>query len=236
MSIAKYSLFLVVALCIDGFQFLISITISTVATFPGTTLGAAGGAAGGAYLCQDFGSWIISGCSAVGGLILGILGTPLNAAAPLTVPIGIALGFAISICISFTFGSMLVLFLQLFGMLDKKAALMTYMGEVLPGVSAFPIWTGLILRCAYTQAKHELVGGVVSSVATIAHHLALPNTPVGGAMQRGSQAASRTLGAPQRIEQGESAAARQDTIERKQVPMQDMRIKPATNPTYAKTA
>ncbi len=182
MNLVKITPFLLIALCIDGFQFFISLALSAVALFPGTV----GGCAIGAEVAGEV------GCAALG--LVGSIPIVNGVLATVTEPIGIVLGFAISICISFVFGSMLVLFLKVFGLLDHKAALMTYMGEVLPGFSALPVWTALVLRCAYVKAKEELVGGIVSSVGVIAGGIHTPH-----------------------------ARPRQDTIERRPTPMQDVR-------------
>ncbi|TSC68480.1 MAG: hypothetical protein G01um101456_635 [Parcubacteria group bacterium Gr01-1014_56] len=141
MNLVKVTPLLLFALCIDGFQFLISLALSVVALIPGTT----GGCAVGAYFAGEI------GCAVLG--VLGSFPVINGVLATVTEPIGIALGFAISICISFTLGSMLVLFLQMFGMLDKKAAVLVYMGEVLPGFSMLPAWTALVVYSAIKKNK-----------------------------------------------------------------------------------
>lgn len=242
MNWVKIAPLLFLALAIDGFQFLVSLALSVVAAAPGTALGAAGGAAAGAYLCQGFGSVIIAGCSATGGIVLGLFGTWFDGAAVITEPIGIALGFAVSICISFTLGSVLVLFLQVLGVLDKKAATAAYIGEVLPGLSALPAWTALVVRCAMKEAKKEVLGGVLGGVAGIGGVLTLPNTAVENAARAGTRTPARND--REDINQSTDQNERSPETSTQKIPMQDMRLRsarPADNnpqpqPSYAKAA
>ncbi len=218
MNWIKVTPFLLFAICIDGFQFLISLALSVVATLPGTT----GGCAVGAYFAGE-----------VGCAVLGVLGSfPVinGALAMVTEPIGMALGFAISVCISFTLGTMLILFLQLFGLLDKKAAVLTYMGEVLPGFSVLPAWTALVLRCLYTNNKGVLTAGLVSSVLTVGSTLVLPNNKVGNAVRQGTLVGSS--GFRREMPRKEFEELRPSSPQRN-LPMQDVRFNPTP---YAKTS
>ena len=210
--------FLLVAICIDGFQFLISLALSVVAVLPGTVLGCATGA----YFAGEV------GCAIVGALgSLPFINGPLTQASG---PIGTVLGIVISICISFTLGSILILFLQLFGILDKKAALMAYMGEVLPGLNILPAWTALVVRCGINEMKKEASDGVLNTVVSIGSKLVLPNTPIGTAIQAGTLIGSRGLAkemSREELKELRSASAQ------KNLPMQDVRLSPTP---YAKTS
>jgi hypothetical protein len=159
-------------------------------------------------------------------LVLGFFGSWGNGAAVITEPIGIAVGFAISICISFTLGSVLVLFLQLIGVLDKKAALMAYIGEALPGFSMLPAWTALVIRCAMKDVKNELMGTVLNTAIGIGGALVLPNTKVGNATQAGTLNSRRTIVDAQ--PEYESQEDEQATTSSRALPMQDMRLRPVT--------
>jgi len=220
MNIAKYSPFFILALCIDGFQFLISLALSVITLMPGTI----GGCAFGAYYAGEV------GCAVLG--LIGSIPVVNGVLALAAAPIGMALGFAISICISFTLGAMLILFLLLAGFLDKKAVLFCFTMEVLPGFSMLPAWTGFVMRCAYVNEKEKLVGGIVGGVTVVASGLVLPNSPIGNAMRQGTLVGSGGLARD--IPRKEPQDAAYTTTQR--TPMQDVRIKPATNPTYAKAA
>ncbi len=233
MQLLKLTPLLLLALAIDGFQFFVSLALSVIAALPGTTLGAAGGAAAGSYICQGWGSVIISGCAATGGLVLGVFGTWFDGAAVITEPIGIAVGFAISICISFTLGSILVLFLQLIGVLDKKAALMAYMGETLPGFSMLPAWTALVIRCGMKEVRGEIMGTVLKTAIGVGGALVLPNTGVGNAMREGTLTNRRTIVEAQpeyEFQEDEQAATPPRAL-----PMQDMRLRRSTTPNVQTT-
>jgi hypothetical protein len=154
-----------------------------------------------------------------------ICANPNGALAMATEPLGIALGFTISICLSFTLGSMLVVFLKLAGLLDGKSAALAYIGEVIPGVEALPAWTGLVWRCVSKAAKGVIMKKALGGVANMASGLVLPETPVGEAMQQGTQ-----LGIAQAInwtgEEGDTEAPAQQEISRKYNTMQDIKTRP----------
>jgi hypothetical protein len=218
MHLAKIIPLLLLAIAIDGFQFLISISLSVVAAFPGTIAGCAAGA----YVAGE------AGCAVLG--LIGSIPVVNGLLAVVTEPIGIAAGFAISICISFTLGSILVLFLQITGVLDKKAALMAYMGETVPGLNILPAWTALVIRCAMQDAKNQLTNTVLTTVAGAGSKLVLPNTRVGNTVQQRTLNDMRTT-----VEaQPEYTYQKEDAEPSQRVPMQDMRLRPTATP-YAKT-
>jgi hypothetical protein len=216
MSFVKFSPYFLFAFAIDGFQLLIDLAVSRIATLPGTVGGCAIGAQLGGKL----------GC-----LILGAFGSiPVinGGLAILTEPIGIAVGFAIGVCISMIFGSMLVLFLELAGVLDRKAATAVYIGEALPGVGAFPAWTGLVIRCALKESKKKLLATAKKKtppVIAFAEQQAernspgIPKTPVQPTISTSAPANDNTS--------TENPASR--------IPMQDMRVIPAAATTTRPT-
>ncbi len=215
MKWLKITPLLMLALAIDGFQFFVSIGLSAISAIPGTV----GGCAVGAYYAGKVGCFVVG--------IIGSIPIVNGALATVTIPLGIVIGFAISICISFTLGSILVLFLELAGVLDRKAALMAYLGEVIPGLSALPAWTGLVIRCATRELKGEVLGGALKSVAGMAGALVLPNTPVGNAMGQRTLNDKGTIARAQpRYENAEQNVTRTESS--RNIPMQDMRIRPAT--------
>lgn len=232
MKLVKFLPFLLIALVIDGFQFLISLALSVIAAFPGTV----GGCAVGGYFLGKMGCYV-----------LGLVGTfPIinGALATVTEPVGIVLGFVISICISFTVGSILVLFLYMAGVLDKKAAALAYMGEVLPGLNMLPAWTALVVRCAMNEARNKVVGTtILNTMIGFGGALVLPNTKVGDAMRAGTLLGSGGLAREMPQEELEELR----TAPQQRVPMQDMRLRrtvPAaandnfktSNTPYAKAA
>lgn len=178
---------LLFALVIDGLQFLVTLALAAIA-IP-TVAGGLTGAAAGAYMCQNLGSWVIAGCSAAGGTVLAVLGTFFDGAAVVTEPIGVAMGFAISICISFTLGTILVLFLFFTGTLNKKAAAMAYIGETLPFFSSMlPAWTTLVIRCGMSTVKKEAFKTLLNTTGALSlgQKLVLPDNEIGNAMRAGT--------------------------------------------------
>ena len=186
------------AIFIDAFTFLISLALSVVTAVPGTAAGCAVG--------QYYAGWL--GC-----LVFGGIGSLLNVAAVATEPIGIVLGVAITICINFTLGSMLILFLRLAHMFDGKAAVGAMLGEGIPGISMLPLWSGLIIYCAYRQAKQEMLGQALGNTGSILGVSAIRavNPAVGAALvagqRMGASQAVLAAGGPS-VEEDEREVAR----------------------------
>jgi hypothetical protein len=222
---------LLFALVIDGLQFLVSLAVAAIA-IP-TVAGGLTGAAAGAYVCQNFGSWVIAGCSAAGGTVLAVLGTFFDGAAVVTEPIGVAVGFAISICISFTLGTILVLLLFFTGTLNKKAAAMAYIGETLPFFGSFlPAWTTLVIRCGMSQTKKAVMGRAISGVFSFSQGVVLPNNTENDVQEQGTLLDMGSM--PQMTE--ELPEREVSRAPRRTAPaLQDI-TPPAQRPSYAKTA
>ncbi|MBC7836983.1 hypothetical protein H7X87_04405 [Acetobacteraceae bacterium] len=152
----KATALVIFAIMIDAMQALISAGIAIVASFPGT----AGGGIFGCFAGKEIAGEV--GCAVVG--ILGaVVATPLDAAAPYTIPLGIALGFAINICLSATFGSILLLFMTLAGYKPSVKYLWGGIGEMLPGVNNIPFWTALVIL---TVIKKSAKKGMSSFMST----------------------------------------------------------------------
>jgi hypothetical protein len=149
------------ALMIDGFTFLIGLALSVVAAAPGTVAGCAVGA-------QVAGK---AGCIALG--LLGSIPWVNGALAVVTEPIGIMLGVAIGLCINFTLGSMLILFLVLFGMFDGKTVIGALIGEAIPGINMLPLWTGMTIRCAMKTAQRENPASLIGVASALSGGLSL---------------------------------------------------------------
>jgi hypothetical protein len=226
MMFIKVTPLFLLALFIDAMQFLLALGFSAAMAIPGTIGGATLGGVGGQFLCSGFGSAVENICSTIGAGVFGLIGSAPFINGPIaavTEPIGIALGFAISVCLSFTFGSMLVFFLFLFGLLDKKAAMFTYIGEALPGFGMLPAWSALVARCAYVSYKEAARGKVVGGLITTSQSFVLPESPIGEAMGKGTDIGiTRAFAAGEFTEQEE----KQEIPERKSPAMQDIKLRP----------
>ena len=139
-------LLLLLAVCIDALQFLISVGLFVFALFPGTTTGALTGCVVGSY---------VMGSCKVGALVLGILGSFLNVSAVALVPIGILMAIILSVAFSVTFGAALILLLIFTRMFYPGVIVATVTAELLPGVNLLPTWTGLVARSIYNKRKEE---------------------------------------------------------------------------------
>ncbi len=157
----KAAALIMLALFVDGIQAAVSASLALVAAFPGTVGGAAAGCAAAS---ATLGSWACG----VGGVIFGLLGTTLDAAAVVTEPIGLMMGFAISICLSMTLGAGLIMFLILNGMYYPKIMLPGGVAELIPGFDLIPSWTAMTILCVLQKVKEEKAGSVVGAVASIA--------------------------------------------------------------------
>jgi hypothetical protein len=178
MNLVKVIPVLLFALFIDAIQFFVSLSLSVVAAFPGTL----GGCAVGSYYAGKIGCFVLGA--------IGTIPVVNGALATVTEPLGIVLGFAVSACISFMLGSMLVLFLLFLGILNKRAVLMTYVGEALPGFGILPAWTGLVVYSVYKDSKEKAlgtgVGGLLSFGSMLGAQLNPLSTPAGNAVRQGS--------------------------------------------------
>lgn len=162
----KAAAFIVLALFVDGVQAAITASVAVIAAFPGTVGGGALGCAAGAAL----GTW---GC-AVGGFVLGILGSATDVAAVVTEPIGLIIGFAISICLSATLGAGLITLLIFNNMYYPKWILPSGIAEFVPGFDLIPGWTAMVILCLVQKKKDEM-GGVGNILGTVAAPTAAPS-------------------------------------------------------------
>ncbi len=156
----KSAALIMLALFIDGIQAAVSASLALIAAFPGTVGGAAAGCAAAS---ATLGSWACG----IGGLIFGLLGTTLDAAAVVTEPVGLMLGFAISICLSVTLGAGLIMLLILCNMFYPKYLLPGGVAELMPGFDLIPGWTAMTIMCVLQKVKDEKRGGTVGAVAAV---------------------------------------------------------------------
>lgn len=139
MNLAKNSIFILIALFIDGLQAAISWGIATIAAFPATTAGGVAGCWAGNQIAGQIGCW-------VGGGVLGLLGSTGNVlVAPATIPVGIAIGFAVNVCLSIVLGwAFLVPLMMLFGVNVSWKRAVLGGGEMVPGLNNIPFWTAFV--------------------------------------------------------------------------------------------
>ncbi len=161
------------ALMIDGLQALIGLGVSIVAAFPGTF---AGGAAG-CLAAQKFVSGSVS--CAIGGFILGTLGSFGNVAAPITIPIGIVIGFAVDVCLSLTLGIFLIGMLYVCKMFYPGYVTAVFIGEALPGFDILPGWTLLAVRSVLKKSAEE-GSGIASLASGVGSAILSPGSPTSG--------------------------------------------------------
>ena len=147
MTLVRNTIFILIALFIDGLQAAISWGIAVIAAFPGPAVGCV---VGNAVLGQ-IGCW-------AGGLVLGLLSlTPFGLAANTavafyTVPVGIAIGFAVNMCLSIVLGwAFLVPLMYVFGLKPQKR-LWWSGAEMIPGINNVPCWTFFTFSCMWAQA------------------------------------------------------------------------------------
>ncbi len=147
MGLVRNTMFVLIALFIDGLQAAISWGIAVIAAFPGTAAGGAAGCAAGDYVAGEI------GC-AVGGFVLGLLGTTGNALlAPFTIPIGIGIGFAVSTTLSIVLGWAFLVPLMFFFGIRPQRQLPWGLGEVIPGINNVPFWTFLTIATLLSNAR-----------------------------------------------------------------------------------
>lgn len=145
MNLAKNSIFILLALFIDGLQAAISWGIATIAAFPVTVAGGAGGCWAGSQIAGQLGCWVAGG-------FLGLLSvTPAGLVAngmvaQATVPLGIAIGFAVNVSLSVVLGwAFLVPLMMFFGVHVSARRLVMGGGEMIPGINNIPFWTAFVV-------------------------------------------------------------------------------------------
>lgn len=132
-----------------------------ITTATGAIIGCAGGAAIG-FVAGGVGA--IPGCligggsGAAAGAAAGVaVGTLLGAAAAQA---GILFGIVISLCISFTFGSMLIMYITYLCGWNVVLKNLGFSGaDFIPGLNNLPAWTLFTIRVSMAHAKEE--GGPV---------------------------------------------------------------------------
>ena len=224
MNFAKNTVFILIALFIDGLQAAISWGIAAIAAFPVTAGGSAAGCVAGNSIAGQIGCW-------VGGGVLGLLSvTPLGLAAnalvaTVTVPIGIALGFAINICLSIVLGWFFLVPLMLFfGVNVSWKRLVWGGGEMIPGLNNIPFWTVLTIASLWKSTKSNRGRKGVLALAGAA---VLPIRPIMSAKEATGMFATR--GARGWTPQPEEWAPQPDSGEdlvrtaTQRTPMQDIR-------------
>ena len=149
MGLVRNTMFVLIALFIDGLQAAVSWGIAIIAAVPGTALGGAAGCAAGDYIAGGI------GC-AVGGFVLGLLGTTGNALlAPFTIPIGIAMGLAVNTTLSIVLGWAFLVPLMFFFGIRPHRQLPWGLGEVVPGINNVPFWTFLTIATLWANARQK---------------------------------------------------------------------------------
>lgn len=164
MNLAKNTMFILIALFIDGLQAAISGGIAMIAAFPGTA-----GGAGATLAClvagEDSGFLINLGCW-VGGGVLTIFGSALNPIlAPVTVPVGIGIGLAVNTTLAIVLGwAFLVPLMWFFHTHVSLKRLAWGGGEMIPGVNNVPFWTFFVIASLWDGAtsKKGAKGGLFS--------------------------------------------------------------------------
>jgi hypothetical protein len=236
MWILKATPLIVLALLIDLLQFLISLALTVMAAFPAVFAGCAAGSAVAGEAGCAVGSFLGGFLTLVPGL-----NVIFTAAAE---PFGIAVGFAISICISFTLGSILVLFTYMFGILNRKAVVMACIGETLPGFSILPTWTAMVVGCIYMAYKQAAKSKLLGVATSVAGNLQLPDNSIGEAVEAGNQALlSQVLAQGTQARDFEEDASQENAAP---LAMQDIRVSKQLNrdrigaaaktrPSYVKT-
>lgn len=161
------------AAALDGFQFLFSTSLFILGAAAGATLPLTGATAGAVLGC--IGGGALAGLGALAGGIGAIPGLAIaggscaaaaaggfavgssagGAAAATIVPLGIILGFVVNACLSLTFGIGLITLLGFEGMFFPLTIVMGIFGETIPVFDNLPIWTGLVLICAFKKLKEE---------------------------------------------------------------------------------
>jgi hypothetical protein len=96
-------------------------------------------------------------------------------------PIGFVLGFVVNMCISLTFGIGLIALLGTEGMFYPYVIAAALFGEVIPIFDNLPLWTGLVLMCAFKKLKEEPGAGGAVAVAAGAILTPSPSAFVGAA-------------------------------------------------------
>jgi hypothetical protein len=134
MNLAKNTIFILIALFIDGLQAAVSWGVAMITAFPGTIGGGAIGCIAGNQVAGQLGCW-------VGGGILAVFGSAANVLAPATIPVGIAIGIAVAMCISIVFGWGFLVPLMFFFGLRPGRRLAWGLGEMIPGINNVPFWT-----------------------------------------------------------------------------------------------
>lgn len=180
----KYMLLLMMALLVDGLQFVLGwmafvIGLGLQALTP--IGGGVAGAGAGAYFCWDstLGVWTAALASAKCAVAGGALGAASSA---FGVPFGTALGFGLEIVVSITMGGALILALVFNGMYYKTRIFGNVLIEMMPGVSIIPAWTFMVILCILRERAEEgkLEGKASSNLAKMVAPGTALGTAVGG--------------------------------------------------------
>ncbi|MDP4020550.1 MAG: hypothetical protein Q8P58_00705 [Candidatus Adlerbacteria bacterium] len=167
MNLAKNTVFILIALFIDGLQAAISWGIAAIAAFPVTSGGTAFGCIAGDAVAGQIGCWAAGG-------VLGLLSiTPLGLAAnafvaQATIPVGIAIGIAVNICLSIVLGWGFLVTLMLFFGLKPYRRLWWSGAEIIPGINNVPCWTFFTFSCIWAQTKSNAGRRGVLGLASLA--------------------------------------------------------------------
>jgi hypothetical protein len=173
MNLARNTIFILIALFIDGLQAAISWGIATIAAFPATTAGGTIGCVVGSQAAGQLGCWI-------GGVVLGILGTSGNVfLAPFTIPAGSAIGLAVNITLSATLGwAFLVPLMYAWGIKTSWQRLALGGGEMIPGINNVPFWTALTIASLWGGAARKKSRRGITSFANIFAPTSSQRSPV----------------------------------------------------------
>ena len=146
MQLVKNTMFILIALYIDGLQAAISWGIAAITAFPGTVGGGALGCLAGNQIAGQIGCW-------VGGLTVGIFGSAANPfLAPFTIPAGIAIGLAVNMTLSIVLGWGFLVPLMFFFGLQPQKRLWWSGAEMIPGINNVPCWAFFTFSCIWAQA------------------------------------------------------------------------------------
>lgn len=224
MTLVRNTIFILLALFIDGLQAVISWGVAAIAAFPVTSGGTAAGCLAGSQVAGQIGCW-------AGGLVVGLLSvTPFGLAANAsvafyTVPVGIAVGIAVSMCLSLVLGwSFLVPLMYLFGANVSWKRLVWGGGEMIPGLNNIPFWTFFTIASLWdgsTGKKRRSIMALAGAALVPAKGIAAMRTETATLARSGAR--NRT---PQREEQVPQTAIEQDTEQApspQRAPLQDIR-------------
>jgi len=212
MNLARNTIFILIALFIDGLQATISWGIATIAAFPATTAGGTVGCVVGSQAAGQLGCWI-------GGVVLGILGTSGNVfLAPFTIPAGIAIGLAVNITLSATLGwAFLVPLMYTWGVKTSWQRLALGGGEMIPGINNVPFWTALTFASLWGGAVTKKARKGILGIATVAV------APVRGIMRLQEQAGVSQSSPPTSGRELIRASEKQLGVPLQRTPMRDIR-------------